>query len=101
MVSKVFKDQHELGFKAWLLSSVPRYEQFEQCSVRVSKETGVWWRGALWAAPCPAPALATSHSQAPRCQSHPGRRPGRTRYNVNSVTVLHITQRYTLHSRDK
>ena len=63
-------------------------------SVRVSKETGVWWRGALWAAPCPAPALATSHCQAPRRQSHPGRRPGRTRYNVNSVThhtVLHIT----------
>ena len=32
MVSKVFRDQHELGFKARLLSSVPRYEQFEQCA---------------------------------------------------------------------
>ena len=31
-VSKVFKDQHELGFKAWIHSSVPRYEQFEQCA---------------------------------------------------------------------
>ena len=27
MVSKVFRDQHELGLKAWILGSTPRYEQ--------------------------------------------------------------------------
>ena len=32
MVSKVFRDQHELGLKAWILGSIstPRYEQ--QCA---------------------------------------------------------------------
>ena len=95
MVSKVFKDQHELGFKAWLLSSVPRYEHMS--SVRVSKETGVWWRGALWAAPCPAPALATSHSQAPPpvAPRTPARADALQReqcYSVTYHTALHGTQ---------
>ena len=97
MVSKMFKGQHELGFKARIFGSIPRYEQFEQCSVRVSKETGVWWRGALWAAPCPAPALATSHSQAPPpvAPRTPARADALQReqcYSVTYHTALHVTQ---------
>ena len=66
-------------------------------SVRVSKETGVWWRGALWAAPCPAPALATSHSQAPPpvAPRTPARADALQReqcYIVTYHTALHVTQ---------
>ena len=91
MVSKMFKDQHELGFKAWIHSSVPRYEQFEQCA-RVKRNWCVVAGRVMGSA-----VSCTSHSQAPPpvAPRTPARADALQReqcYIVTYHTALHVTQ---------